>query len=102
MAGSPSVSLQPDIACELGRKGHRIAVEAEHERHRHRHRGPVAAERGGDRQRCDHVRGVGMAIEQTVAHCRPGHVAHQFDGYAFARGKSSFVRKDRKRSIDER
>ena len=93
---------QPDILCELGRKGHSIAVEPQHEGHGHGNRGPVTAERGRDRQRSDHVCRVGVAIEQPVAHRRPGHVAHQFDGHAFTRGKSQLVREDRQRRVDER
>ena len=43
-----------------------------------------------------------MAIEQTVAHRRPSHVADQFDLYAFARCKTQLVRQNRERGIDQR
>src|SRR3546814_5301270 len=62
----------------------------------------VFPERRRDGKRRDHVRGVGMTIEQPVAHRRPGHVAHQFECEPLARRKAEFVREDRQRGVDER
>jgi hypothetical protein len=68
---------QPAFLAQRGREGDRIAVQPQHERHRDRHGRPIAAQRGGDRKRRDHVRRIGMAVEQPVAHRRPGDVADE-------------------------
>jgi len=87
---------------ERDRKGDRIAVEAKRERHVDLDRGAAAAERGGDSERRDHMRGVGMAVKQAVAHRRPAEIANQFDLESVRRGESSLARQNRQGGVDQR
>ena len=87
---------------QFGREGHGIAVEPEHERRRQRLCRAPAAERGGDRQRGDQVRGVGVAVKQPVEHRRPADVALERKRQSLFLGKAVLVREDRQAGIDQR
>ena len=70
---------QAGLGRQPGREGDGIAVEPQNEGHRERHGGAVFPERRRDGERRDHMGRVGVAIEQAVAHGRPGHVADKVD-----------------------
>lgn len=86
---------------ELGREGDGIAVETQNERHRERHCGTILSKRCGDGKRRDHMRRIGVTIEQPVAHGRPGHVADKVDRDPLGGGEADFVGKNRQRGVDE-
>ncbi len=94
-------SAGADARGEVGAQGNGIAVEAEHERHRQRLRRPAAPQSRGDRQRCDHVRGIAVAIEQPVEHGRPADIAHQPQRQALFLGETVFQSQDRQAGIHQ-
>ena len=87
---------------QFGSQGDRIAIEAEHEwRSKLLWRSPDAHGRR-DGQRREHVRGIGMAIEQSIEHGRPGDIARQCEVQPLLFRKSQFPRQNRQAGIDQR
>ena len=60
------------------------------------------AERRGDGERPEHVRGVEVAEHDPVADIGPGGLADEVEGEALRRGESHLGRHHQRRAVDQR